>query len=117
MGFVLMFVGAWIVGTAMSKGLGLAFAGMCEDEVRRHGGTVLKTRVRNLFRGPYGFFSGKRTVVKVIYRDRDGIVKQLWGMSKGWFEADHTYAWDYSDGDNDWSQRGLGYRFLEFFFM
>ena len=117
MGIVLMFVGFWVVGTAMAKGIGLAFAGMWEDEVRRHGGTVLKTRVRLYLKGPYGFFAERRTVVKVIYRDRDGTVQQLWGRSKGWFEADHTYTWDYSDGDNEWNQRGLGYRLLEFFFM
>jgi hypothetical protein len=118
MGAVAFFVPFYFVAMAMSKGIGLAFAGICEEEVRKKGGLVLRTEVRMWAIGPFPFWfrDSNRTVAKVIYRDRNGEVQQLWGQRKGWFRREHEYNWVYSDGDNRYEHLSLWRGLARFFF-
>lgn len=90
-----------VIGPTIGKGLAQPFAGLCEEEVRRRGGSVLRREVRMFLRGPFGWFAGQRHVVKVVYQARDGRVLQLWARAPGLFGAEPDLVWDYDDGNSD----------------
>lgn len=99
-GYALLFFLAFgAISIGVAKGLALPFVHTCEDQVRQAGGTVLKTQVRLFCRGPFFWSLKTQHIVKVIYRDPDGQVRQLWGRSGSLFGADR-FARDYNDGDN-----------------
>lgn len=74
-----------------------AFVMLMNQEVAARGGTVLRVEVVRWHRGPFLRKGRGPRIVKMIYQDATGGVRQLWGRRSRW---GNDLRWDYSDGDN-----------------
>lgn len=74
-----------------------AFVMSLAREVEARGGTVLRVEVVRRRRGPFPRRGRGPRVVKLIYRDAMGGVRQLWGFRSVF---GNELRWDYDDGDS-----------------
>jgi hypothetical protein len=66
------------------------------DGVQARGGTVISVDRPWFKNGPWLFRGKGRTIIKVVYQDAEGNLRQVWGRT-GMLSND--VDWDYDDGD------------------
>lgn len=81
----------WIGQTRLAN-----FEAELTQAVAERGGTVLRVDRPWFSNGPWLFRGKGQLILKVVYRDRAGYLRQLWGRT-GTFSND--IDWDYDDGD------------------
>jgi hypothetical protein len=73
------------------------FVAFLSQEVEVRGGTVLRVEVVRRRRGPFRRHGKGPRIVKLIYRDATGGVRQLWARRSPF---GNELVWDYDDGDS-----------------
>lgn len=93
--FVLIFIpfGIWM---QMKKKE--SFADLMQQRVATQGGSVLGWESRTFRKGPFWVMAKGQVIIKMVYRDREGALRQAWGRS-GTLLRDDEVVWDYDDGD------------------
>jgi hypothetical protein len=74
-----------------------AFVVMLNQEVAARGGTVLGVEVVRRRRGPFPRKGRGPRIIKMVYRDAMGDVRQLWARRSPF---GNELCWDYDDGDS-----------------